>query len=367
MAKRDYYEVLEIPKNASSEDIKRAYRKLAVKYHPDRNPDNPEAEAKFKEATEAYEILFDAQKRQAYDQYGFEAVNNMGGAGFDPNAFKDFGDIFGDMFSSFFGGGGSGRRSSSSTQGRDLRYDLTINLKDVATGIKQKIVITTQVPCGSCSGSGAKSGSSRKTCTTCHGTGQVNRSAGFFTIPSSCTSCGGSGQIIEYPCDKCSGKGVMPKQEEILITIPDGIEDGQRLRVAGKGNAVQGSAQRGDLYVFIRVRPHDIFERHGANLWCVLPISPIQLMTGDEVILSTIDDVKVKLKIDAGTQNDTDLRLRERGLPIMNSGRRGDMYVKLKVVMPKHVSGKAKDLLKELAKELKIEKNPTPIKLKDLS
>lgn len=368
MAKRDYYEVLEVPKSASIEEIKKAYRKLAIKYHPDRNPDNAEAEAKFKEATEAYEILSDSKKRQVYDQYGFEAVDNMGGAGFDPNAFKDFGDIFGDMFSSFFGGSTSSGRRSSSHQGKDLRYDLTIELKEVLSGVKKQVTISNQAICEVCSGSGAKPGSARRTCGTCHGVGQVNRSAGFFTIPSTCPTCSGSGQIIENSCAKCLGKGVRTKREDILLSIPAGVEDGQRLRVAGKGDAVpgSGSTQSGDLYVYIRIKPHEIFERHGADLWCVIPISPIQLMGGDDVIITTLDNVRVKLKIEAGTQNDENLRLREKGLTTMNSIRKGDLYVKLRVSIPKRLSVKAKELLQALEKELKVDKEPTPIKLKDL-
>ncbi|NIZ19763.1 molecular chaperone DnaJ [Entomospira culicis] len=361
MAKRDYYEVLETPKSASAEEIKKAYRKLAIKYHPDRNPDNAEAEAKFKEATEAYEVLSDSQKREAYDRYGFDAVNNAGG-GFDPNAFR--GD-FGDIFSSFFGGGSSSRRGNPA-QGRDLRYDLTINLADVVSGSKQNIVINNQIFCDACSGSGAKAGSSKKTCHTCHGTGQVVRSAGFFSIPSTCATCNGSGQIIEQPCAKCSGKGVKANREEIALTIPSGIEDGQRLRVSGRGDAVSGSSQRGDLYVYIRVRPHEHFERDGADLWCVIPISPVQLMLGDEIIIHTITGSRVKLKIKAGSQHGDDLRIRDQGLPMLNSSKKGDLYVKLQVSIPEKISGKAKDLLKELERELKVEKEPRPVRLKDL-
>jgi molecular chaperone DnaJ len=292
----------------------------------------------------------------------------MGGASFDPNAFKDFGDIFGDMFSSFFGGGASsGGRRGGAQQGRDLRYDLTIDLKDVAIGVKHKITINNNIACTDCAGSGAKAGSSRKTCAMCHGVGQVNRSAGFFTIPSVCPSCAGSGQTIENPCTKCSGKGVRAHREELMISIPAGIEDGHRLRVAGKGDTVLGSSQSGDLYVCIRIRPHETFERHGANLWCAMPVSPLQLMSGDEIIIKTLDDVRVKVKIEPGTQNDGELRLREKGLPILNSSRKGDLYVKLKVVIPKRITPKAKELLKELERELQADKEPIAIKLRDLS
>jgi molecular chaperone DnaJ len=361
MAKRDYYEVLEVPKSVTAEEIKKAYRKLAIKYHPDRNPDDAAAEAKFKEATEAYEILSDSQKREAYDQYGFDAVNQPGG--FDPNAFR--GD-FGDIFSSFFGGGGNTNRRSSAAAGRDLRYDLTIDLVDVMNGIKKNIVINNQAFCESCAGSGAKAGSSRKTCYTCRGTGQVVRSAGFFSIPSACPTCSGSGQIIEHPCKECSGKGVKAHKEEVSLNIPAGMEDGQRLRVTGRGDAVAGSTQKGDLYVYIRVRPHEFFERHAADLWCVIPVSPLQLMMGEELMVSALNGTRVKLKIKAGSQHGDDFRIREYGLPVTNSTKKGDLYVKIHVQIPEKLSHRAKELLKELAGELKVEQEPKPIRLKEL-
>lgn len=367
MAKRDYYEVLEVPKNATEDEVKKAYRKKAVKYHPDRNPNDAAAEEKFKEATEAYEVLFDAEKRKVYDQYGFEGVNRMGG-GHDPNAFNDFGDLFGggfgDIFGSFFGGSaGAGR--SSAAQGKDLRYDLTITLKEAAEGLKRTINIVTKGQCGECHGQGAKPGTSRKTCAQCGGKGKVNRAAGMFAFASECNVCRGQGTIVENPCTVCRGQGVVDKKQEILVTVPAGIADGQRLRLDGRGDASM-NGRVGDLYVQLRVHPHEHFERHDADLYCVVPVQLTQLILGDEISVETLEGKKLKLKIAAGAQDGDVLRLKEHGMPVLQSKARGHMYVKLKVVIPRKVSSQAKKLLQELQAELGDNREPKPISLRDL-
>ncbi len=375
MAKRDYYEVLGVAKGAARDEIKKAYRQLAIKFHPDRNPGSKEAEEKFKEATEAYEILADDRKRHAYDQYGFAGVNGMG----QPTAqdfstiFQGFEDIFGDFsgfFDSFFGGGGSRRRSSTrgyGQQGSDLRYDMEITFLEAAFGAKKEISYARAERCDTCGGTGADKGTGRKLCPTCGGSGQVRRNSGFFSIASTCPSCNGEGEIIEKPCATCRGAGLVRRNRTITVTIPAGIEDGKRLSLGGQGDAGTNGARDGDLYIFMRVQPHELYERDGYDVYCAVPISMTQAALGAEIVVATLDDKKVRVAVPAGTQNGKILRLRGEGIPELHSpSRRGDMYIKLIVKVPTRMSARAKELLKELASVSGEEKNPHPIPLSEL-
>lgn len=375
MAKRDYYEVLGVQKGASKDDIKRAYRKLAVQYHPDRNPGDKNAEEKFKEATEAYEVLADDKKRQAYDQFGFAGVEGMGGAGGPHDfsgVFRDFEDIFGDfsgIFDSFFGGGGrrEQRGRSSVPRGADLRYDLEIPFTDAVFGTKVDISYTRNTSCPVCSGSGAEAGSGRKTCPTCGGAGQVRRSSGFFSIASTCPSCNGDGYVIEHPCRSCGGSGLAKKNQKLKVTIPAGIESGKRINIHGQGDTGPNGGEPGDLYVFIHVKAHEYFERSGSDVYCVIPITVTQAALGSEIRVPTLDDKRVKVKIPAGTQNGKVLRLRNEGVPYLQSPtRRGDMYIKIQVKIPEKLSGRAKTLLKELAEVEGENESPQPVPLAEM-
>ncbi len=374
MAKRDYYEVLGVKKSASGEDIKKAYRKLAVKYHPDKNPGDIKAEELFKEASEAYEVLSEPKKRQTYDQFGFAGLEGIGGGSQSQdfsNVFRDFGDIFGDfgIFDSFFGGGkrSAGRRRSSASRGSDLRYDLGVPFKDAAFGTKMEISYNRSVQCGNCGGNGAEQGTGKKTCPGCGGTGQVRRSQGFFSIASTCSGCNGEGTTIEHPCKKCQGAGRLEKHTRIKVNIPAGIENGKRIHIPGQGDAGKNGGPSGDLYAFINVESHEYYERDGANLYCVIPIDIVQASLGTDITVPTLEDKRVKLKIPAGTQNGKILRLRNEGIPHSStSGRRGDLYIKIRVNVPHHLSSQAKALLKEIGKMEGTEEAPRPVALKDL-
>jgi molecular chaperone DnaJ len=373
LAKRDYYEVLGVSKGAATDEIKKAYRKLAVQNHPDRNPGDTAAEERFKEATEAYEILADDRKRKAYDQFGFAGVEGMAGGAQDfSSVFRDFEDIFGDfggIFDSFFGGGGGRRRSRSQSapRGSDLRYNLEVAFKDAVFGTKTEISYTRNVKCEPCNGSGAESGSGRKTCPTCGGSGQVRRSSGFFSIASPCHTCNGEGFVIENPCTNCNGAGVLRKKQKIKVTIPAGIETGKRINIPGQGDSGPNGGPFGDLYVYISVRPHEYFERDGADLYCVIPISITQAALGSEIHVTTLESKKVKVKIPPSTQNGKIFRLRSEGIPhLHNPERRGDLYIKIMVRIPEKLNGKAKSLLKEYAAIQGEEENPEPVPLAEL-
>ena len=376
MAKRDYYEVLGVDKNSSKDEIKKAYRKLAIKYHPDKNAGNAEAEEKFKEATEAYEVLGDEKKKQAYDQFGFAGVDGMNsaGGGHDySSVFRDFEDIFGDMggiFDSFFGGGGGGRRRSGGSggvsRGSDLRYNLEISFKDAVFGTSAEISYTHDVACKTCSGTGAASGTGRKICPTCQGTGQVRRNSGFFSIASPCHTCGGEGHIIEDPCKACHGSGLARKQQKIKVKIPAGIENGKRIAIPGQGDAAANGGRNGDLYVYIKIAPHKYFERDGNNVYCALPVSFSQAALGAEIQVQNLEDKKIKLKIPPGTQTGKMLRLKNEGIPYLQSSRKGDMYIKIIVETPQRMNAKAKELLKQFASIQGEEDSPEPIPLSNL-
>lgn len=369
--KRDYYEVLGVQKGASKDEIKKGYRKLAVLYHPDKNPGDKQAEEKFKEATEAYEVLADEQKRQIYDQYGHAGLEGMGGGGgFDPNAFQGFEDIFGDfsgIFENLFGGGGRRRSNGHSgvSQGASLRYDLQISFQDAVYGTKAEVQYSRSEACSACKGTGASGGSGRKMCSTCQGAGQVRHSSGFFSIASPCPTCHGEGTIIENPCKECGGSGAQKKRQKILVTIPPGVEDGKRISIPRQGDVGANGGPYGDLYVFIRVKPHAWFERSGADLYCAIPISITQASLGSEITVSALDGKQLRLKIPAGTQNGKLLRIREEGVPVSGS-RKGDLYIKIIVQVPTKLSSKSKSLLEEVAKLEGENASPTPVPLEEL-
>jgi len=369
MAKRDYYEVLSVQKNASKDDIKKAYRKLAIQYHPDKNPGDKAAEEKFKEATEAYEVLSDDQKKQAYDQFGFAGVEGMGGphAHDFSQAFRGFEDIFGDfsgIFDTIFGGG-SRRGGGGPRQGANLRYDIEIPFKDAVFGTKVEIQYSRNDGCPTCHGSGAASGTGRKVCPTCKGTGQIRQSAGFFSMASTCPSCGGQGEIIEKPCPECGGSGTQKKRQKIMVTVPPGVENGKRLALSRQGDAGPAGGPPGDLYVFIRVKPHEFFERQDQDLYCAIPISITQATLGAEIQVSTLEGKTIKVKVPAGIQNGKMLRIRDEGVPY--SGRRGNLYIKMMVMIPEKLSRRGRELMEELSRVEGENSTPKPISLSDLS
>ena len=372
MAKRDYYEVLEVSRDAQHEDIKKAYRRLAIKYHPDRNPGDKESEEQFKEATEAYEVLADAQKRQAYDQFGFSGLAGMGtgGAHDFSSVFRDFEDIFGDfsgVFDSFFGGSRRRSHRSNAQRGADLRYDLEIDFKDAVFGDKKNVSYVRNDSCSACSGTGSDGGTGKKICDTCGGSGQVRRSSGFFSIATTCPTCSGDGQIIENPCRECQGAGLVRRNRKIKVTIPPGIEHGKRINIPGQGDAGISGGPAGNLYVYVHIREHEYFERDGNDAYCVVPISITQASLGCEVFVPTLDNKKIKLKIPQGTQNGKILRLRNEGIPFIQSpGRRGDMYIRISVLIPIKLSAKAKSLLKALSEMTGEDDSPQPLRISDL-
>ncbi|MFY0666811.1 MAG: molecular chaperone DnaJ [Alteromonas stellipolaris] len=347
MSKRDYYEVLGVDKGAGEREIKKAYKKLAMKYHPDRTQGDKALEVKFKEIQEAYEVLNDAQKRAAYDQYGHAGVDpNRGGAGFGGGG--DFGDIFGDVFGDIFGGGGArGGRQSRARQGSDLRYNLELSLEEAVRGKSVDIRVPTLVECEVCDGSGAKKGSTPKTCPTCHGNGQVQMRQGFFAVQQTCPTCSGKGKIIEDPCNSCHGHGRKEKTKTLNVKIPSGVDTGDRIRLSGEGEAGENGAPAGDLYVQVHVRDHKIFQRDGNNLYCEVPLSFTTAALGGELEVPTLDG-KVKLKISPETQTGRMFRLRGKGVKSVRSGAVGDLMCKVVVETPVSLSSRQKELLQEL-------------------
>ena len=351
MAKKDYYEVLGLKKGASENDIKRAYKRLASKHHPDKNQGSKEAEEKFKEINEAYEVLGDDQKRAAYDQYGHAAFEQGGGAGGFGGGFggADFGDMFGDIFGDIFGGGGRGRQRV--VRGEDLRYDLEITLEEAVKGTTKDIQINTLSHCDSCGGSGAEKGSKVETCPHCHGSGRIRRQQGFFVSESICPTCHGSGKKIEKPCRSCHGEGRVHKKENLSVKIPAGVDTGNQLRLAGKGAAGENGAPAGDLYVVIHVREHNIFERDGNNLYCEVPISFATAALGGEIEVPTLDG-RVKLKIPAETQTGKLFRMRGKGVASTRSGYAGDLICRIVVETPVNLTSEQKELLQKLEESL---------------
>jgi molecular chaperone DnaJ len=346
MAKRDYYEVLGVDKGASADDIKKSYRRLAMKHHPDRNKDDSSAEKKFKEAKEAYEVLHDAEKRAAYDHYGHEGVRGgQAGGGFSA---EGFGDIFGDVFGDIFGAGGSGGRRGGNQvfRGADLGYELQLDLEKAVSGDSVTINVPTQVTCETCTGSGAKKGSEPVQCTTCGGVGQVRMQQGFFSIQQACPACKGAGTTIKDPCSDCHGRGRVSKTKKLSVKVPAGVDDGDRIRLSGEGEAGRNGGPPGDLYVENRVKEHKIFQRDGADLACEVPISIATAILGGEVELPTLDG-NVVLKVPAGTQSGKVFRLRGKGVTTVRDHRTGDLFAKVAVETPVHLTSEQESLLRQ--------------------
>jgi len=357
---RDYYEVLGVSRTAAADEIKSAYRKAAMKWHPDRNPENKsEAEVKFRECTEAYTVLSDAQKRQVYDTYGHAGLSGMGGGqGFDNTVFQDFHDIFGDFFGfeDLFGGGGRGRRSRTQ-RGSDLRYDMSLTFDEAAAGVTTKIRLPRQEYCEACNGTGAKKGTGVQTCENCKGRGQLAYQQGFFTITRTCSACQGAGQIVRERCPECRGQGRLEREKTIELRIPPGVDTGTRLRVAGEGEPGPNGGPAGDLYVVLDVKEHPFFERRGADLYCTIPLSIAQATLGTELQLPGLNGEE-KLKIPEGTQSGAVFRLKGNGLADPRGGGKGDLYYHVRVLTPTKLTRDQRKLIEQLGATLKVENKP---------
>jgi len=357
MSDTDYYEVLGVSKTASTDELKRAYRSMAMKYHPDRNPNNPEAEAKFKEINEAYDVLKDEQKRAAYDRYGKQAFQNGGmgggnpfsGFGFDFNgATGGFSDIFGDIFSEFMGGGRQARNPNAPQDGADLRYNLDITLEEAFTGIEKEITVPHAELCNDCHGYGTEDGKEAPVCSTCHGRGKVqSQKGGFFIVETTCPTCKGKGRVVKSACKKCHGEGLIHSEKQIKIKIPAGIEPDTRMRVAGAGEAGLRGGQNGDLYVFINVLPHKLYVREGANLYTTVPVSMACAALGGKIDIPSIDGRDIKVNVPVGTQTNQQQKVSNEGMPIIRSGRKGDLFVRFVVETPVNLNKRQKELLEE--------------------
>lgn len=350
MSKRDYYEILGVNRDASDEELKKAYRKLAMKHHPDRNPDNPKAEEHFKEAKEAYEILSDSSKRAAYDQYGHAGVDQqagMGGGGFGGAGMGGFADAFGDIFGDIFGGGGGRGGRSNVYRGADLRYNLEISLEDAARGAETKIRIPTMEKCDTCNGTGAKAGTQPVTCTTCGGHGQVRMQQGFFSIQQTCPRCHGSGKMVQNPCTSCQGAGRIKQHKTLVVKIPSGVDEGDRIRLSGEGEDGVNGGPPGDLYVVIQIKPHGVFQRDHDDLHCEMPISFTVAALGGEIDIPTLDG-HAKIKIPAETQSGKVFRLRGKGIKGVRSQHHGDLMCHVVVETPVSLTERQKELLREL-------------------
>ena len=356
---QDYYKTLGVEKGASKDELKKAYRKLAMKYHPDQNKDNPEAETKFKEVSQAYDILKDDQKRAAYDQFGEAAFDgSMGGGAGGPGFGGGFGggagafsDIFEDMFGDMMGGGRGGR-SGGASRGSDLQYTLEITLEEAFNGKEAKIKVPVNETCDSCKGSGAKDGSSANECSTCDGAGRVRQQQGFFTIERTCPTCQGQGTVIKDACTKCHGEGRIKKEKNLQIKVPAGVESGRRIRLSGEGEAGLRGGPHGDLYVLLAVKKHKFFKRDGANLYCRVPIAITKASLGGEVQVPTIEGKSAKVKVPAGTQTGQQFRLKGKGMSMMQSQNRGDLFIEIFVETPVNLNKKQQDLMKQLDKDV---------------
>ncbi len=357
--KIDYYELLEVQRTASDGELKSAYRKLAMKWHPDRNPGDKECEAKFKEINEAYDVLKDQQKRAAYDRFGHAAFE-QGGGGAGPGFGQDFGSTFSDIFEDLFGMGGrrGGGRGTGRERGADLRYNMEITLEEAYAGKTAQVRIPTSVTCEVCSGSGAKAGSKPKTCPTCQGAGKVRQTQGFFTLERTCVSCQGRGQVIDNPCPNCTGQGRVTRERTLSVNVPPGVEDGTRIRLAGEGEAGLRGGPNGDLYIFLSLAPHPFFQRDGADLHCLVPISMVTAALGGNFDVPTIDGGQTKVKVPEGTQSARRFRLSGKGMPVLRSRERGDMYVQVRVETPQKLTKKQKELLQEFEKNSSNETQP---------
>ena len=346
----DFYETLGVQRNASADDIKKAYRKLAMQHHPDRNPGDKKAEEKFKDINHAYDVLSDDQKRAAYDRYGHAAFQNgSGGGGFHPGADGfDFSSSFADIFEDLFGMGTRRQQSANAqTRGADLRYNLSISLENAFTGKQETIRVTTSVACGSCQGSGGEKGSKPITCATCNGAGRIRASQGFFTIERTCHSCQGLGKIIKNPCHSCAGSGRMRKEKTLSVNVPAGVEEGTRIRLAGEGEAGQRGGTPGDLYIFLSIEPHPLFKREGADIHCNVPVPMATAALGGSLEVPTIEGGRVKVAIPEGLQNGQRIRVAGKGMSVLRSSHRGHMYIDAVVETPVRLNKKQRELLKE--------------------
>lgn len=354
--KADFYETLRVSRNADEKELKSAFRKLAMQFHPDRNPGDAEAEHRFKEVNEAYETLRDPQKRAAYDRFGHDAFQNggMGGrGGFGAGGFSDiFEDIFGDIM------GGRQRRYGGRERGADLRYNMEITLEEAFTGKTAQIHVPTSVSCTECSGSGARPGSSPVQCPMCNGAGRVRATQGFFAVERTCPQCQGRGQIIEDPCPKCSGQGRTVEERTLSVNIPAGIEDGTRIRLAGEGEAGLRGGPAGDLYIFLSLKPHEIFQRDGADLYCKVPISMTTAALGGSFEVTTLDGTQTRVKIPEGSQNTRQFRLRGKGMPVLRQQQVGDLYIQIAVETPQNLTKRQRELLEEFEKISSSENSP---------
>jgi len=369
VSKADYYEVLGVSRDADDQELKSAYRKLALKYHPDRNPGDHASEEKFKEASEAYQVLCDADKRAAYDRYGHAGVGATGFAGGPFAGGVDIGDIFGDLFGEMFSVGGSGQRGSRQKRGDDLRFDLAIDFEDAFFGAETEVRIRRMETCTACKGRGSASGRGPSVCPQCQGRGQIRYQQGFFSVARTCGACGGTGSVIGDPCTTCRGETRVPKELKLTVKVPPGVEEGTRIRYAGEGDAGRAGGAKGDLYVVLSIRPHDFFERHGHDLHCIIPISFPQAALGAEFEIPGIDG-PVNVKIPAGTQSGRELRIRGRGVPHLNEKGHGDLIVKVLVQIPRKLSRAQRELVTKLSESLTVDNKPASPglmeKMKDL-
>ncbi|HWA93590.1 MAG TPA: molecular chaperone DnaJ [Terracidiphilus sp.] len=366
MSKADYYEVLGVGRDASEQELKSAYRKLAMKYHPDRNPGDHAAEEKFKEASEAYQVLSDADKRAAYDRYGHAGVSGGGPGGFG-GGFQgavDLGDIFGDLFGEMFNMGGSQQRATRTRRGDDLRFDLTIDFEDAIFGTETEVKIRRLEICDTCHGSGSASGKGPTTCPQCQGRGQLRYQQGFFSVARTCTACSGTGTIISDPCQTCRGETRVSREKKLRVRVPPGVEEGTRIRYGGEGDAGRSGGPNGDLYVVLSVSSHDFFERDGHDLHCVIPISFPQAALGAEIEIPAIDGA-VALKIPEGTQSGKELRIRHKGVPYLNERGRGDLIVRVVVQTPKKLTKAQRELVAQLAETMTVDNKPSAPSLLD--
>lgn len=362
----DYYSTLGVGKDAGEDDLKKAFRKLAMQYHPDKNPGNADAEKKFKSLNEAYDVLKDPQKRAAYDRFGHGAfTGGMGQGGPGAGNFHDFSGSFSDIFEDLFGeftgqrgGRRAGQPTASAARGNDLRYNLDIGLDDAFRGKQQTIKVTTSATCETCDGSGAQIGTQPESCTTCQGRGTVRAQQGFFTIERSCSTCQGTGKVIKSPCKTCAGSGRTRKEKALNVSIPAGVEEGTRIRLAGEGEAGFRGGPSGDLYIFISIKPHPIFRRDAANIYCQVPIPFATAGLGGHIEVPTIDGGKVKVTVPEGTQTGHQFRLKGKGMSVLRSSARGDMYIEVAVETPVNLSKKQKDLLKEFEKNADAKTSP---------
>jgi molecular chaperone DnaJ len=359
MAKRDFYDVLGVDRSADDKELKSAFRKLAMQYHPDRNNGDPEAERKFKELNEAYDALKDPQTRAAYDQFGhaaFEGGGRGGPGGFGPDFSSSMSDIFDDLFGDFMGrrpGRGSGRE-----RGADLRYNMEITLEDALNGRNAQITVPTSVTCETCAGSGAKPGTSPQTCRTCSGHGKVRATQGFFTIERTCPTCQGRGEQIADPCETCNGQGRVVNERTLSVNIPAGVEDGTRIRLAGEGEAGRLGGPSGDLYIFLSIAPHEFFQRDGADLFCRVPLAMSTAALGGDIEVPTIDGGRARVKVPEGTQSGKQFRLKGKGMPVLRSRQHGDLYIQVTVETPVNLSRKQRQLLKEFEEASEARNNP---------